>query len=119
LVVDDHADTLDILRRALERQGHSVLVAGNCADALATAQGAVVDQRGIDLIIGDIGLPDGDGVELMCRLKLLLHCPAVALTGRGTAADRRRCADAGIDGFLLKPVGLRELDEAIRQQVRC
>jgi CheY-like chemotaxis protein len=71
------------------------------------------------LVIGDIGLPDGDGIALMCELKIKLNCPAIALTGRGMTADIQRCADAGIDRHLLKPVGVLELENVMSNLAGC
>ena len=120
LVVEDHFDTIDMLRRLLTRQGHTVLMAGSCADAWAAVDRAARQGSAtIDLVIGDIGLPDGDGVQLMADLKRRLHCPVVALTGHGMTADLQRCADAGIDRHLLKPVGVAELNSEMERVAGC
>jgi CheY-like chemotaxis protein len=119
LIVEDHVDTIDLLRRLLTRQGHTVLLAANCAAALAVADRAIGDGSTVDLIIGDIGLPDGDGILLMSELKRRLGCPVVALTGHGMTSDLRRCADAGIDRHLLKPVGVAELNAEMERVAGC
>jgi CheY-like chemotaxis protein len=105
LLVDDHADMRDGLRRLLERRGHQVRAAQSCADARAVAA-AMAGDGGLDVIVGDVGLPDGDGVELMRAIMQRHGCRAVALTGWGEPADLRRYAAAGIDRAFIKPVDL-------------
>ena len=119
LLVEDHSDTRELLRRMLTNRGHIVLAASDCAAARAEAAEAVGRGQRVDVVIGDIGLPDGDGVDLMCDLKAALGCPAVALTGHGMSEDVRRCTEAGIDRHLLKPVGVLELDELIHRLAGC
>ena len=119
LLVDDHADTLAMLCRLLRSQGHAVLDCADCAAARAAAEAALARGERVDVIIGDISLPDGDGVDLMCALKTRLGCVAIALTGHGMEEDVQRCAEAGIDRHLLKPVGVRELDASIRNLAGC
>jgi CheY-like chemotaxis protein len=105
LLVDDHADMRDGLRRLLERRGHQVRAAQSCADARAVAA-EMAAGGGLDVIVGDVGLPDGDGVELMRAIMQRHGCRAVALTGWGEPADLRRYAAAGIDRAFIKPVDL-------------
>ena len=119
LLVDDHADTLNSLTVLLTRKGHLVLPAKDYSTALSVADMAVTAEVKVDLIISDVGLPDGDGVELMRELKRRLGCPAVALTGYGMTEDVQRCADAGIDRHLLKPVGAAQLDTEMRHLAGC
>jgi two-component system NtrC family sensor kinase len=111
LVVDDHADTREGLRRMLERSGHHVKGAGTCADALATA--AEMSAGRLDVVVSDVGLPDGDGVELMQTIMSRHACRAVALTGWGGADDLKRYAAAGIDRSFVKPVAVAELLAAL------
>jgi CheY-like chemotaxis protein len=103
--VDDHADTREGLVRLLERRGHHVRAARSCADARAVAA-EMAAGGGLDVIVGDVGLPDGDGVELMRVIMGRHGCRAVALTGWGDPADLRRYAAAGIDRAFIKPVDL-------------
>ena len=75
LVVEDHGDTAEMLRVVLESAGHTVTTAGDVQTAIATA-----DQGGFDLLISDLGLPDGTGIDLIRRLLRLgqrhpRHCP--------------------------------------------
>ena len=119
LLVDDHADTLDSLTILLTRKGHLVLPAKDYATALLVADMTITAGIKVDLIISDVGLPDGDGVELMCELKRRLGCLTVALTGHGMTDDVQRCADAGVDRHLLKPVGAAQLDTEMRRLAGC
>jgi DNA-binding NarL/FixJ family response regulator len=116
LLVDDHADTRDGLRRLLERRGHHVRGAQSCAEGLAVAA-EMAAGGGLDVIVGDVGLPDGDGVELMRTIMLRHGCRAVALTGWGEPAHLRRYAAAGIDRAFIKPVDLEAFFKAIETLV--
>jgi CheY-like chemotaxis protein len=111
LLVDDHADTLAILRRLLEQSGHLVTPANTVADAVRAAE-----EDGFDLLISDIGLPDGTGLDIV-RAARARHptLPAIALTGFGMEQDIRNSEEAGFMIHLTKPVDLQSLGSAIRQ----
>jgi DNA-binding response OmpR family regulator len=111
LVVDDHADTREGLRRMLQRSGHHAQGAGTCADALVAAAEMSVGR--LDVVVSDIGLPDGDGVELMRTIMSRHACRAVALTGWGGVDDLKRYEEAGIDRSFIKPVAFSELLKAL------
>jgi CheY-like chemotaxis protein len=107
LLVDDHADTLGTMARMLRRAGHEVTTAASVASALdATSSGSY------DLLISDVGLPDGSGVDLMRRLHPL---PGIALTGYGMEADVAKSREAGFLTHLTKPVDPGRLEGLIRQ----
>src|SRR3954471_4293043 len=107
LLVEDHHDTREGLRRMLERSGHHVKGAGTCADALILAAEMSIGR--LDVIVSDVGLPDGDGVELMQTVMSRHACRAVALTGWGEDEDLKRYAAAGIDRSFVKPVDVAVL----------
>jgi len=86
LIVDDHADTLAMLARLLSGLGHQVTAAASCAGARAAAG------DGFDLLLCDVGLPDGDGAALMGEVKQRWGCRTVALTGFGMESDLARYA---------------------------
>jgi DNA-binding response OmpR family regulator len=111
LLVEDHADTREGLRRLLQLHGYHVQTAGSCADALLLA--AEMATGRLDVIVGDVGLPDGDGVELMRTIMSRHACRAIALTGWGDDADLRRYRDAGIDKSLIKPIDVTALLTAL------
>lgn len=116
LLVEDHLDTAQLLRRLLENEGHQVRVATNICDALQlSAEGPM------DLIISDLGLPDGTGYDLMnsVRPKLPVAVPAIALSGYGADADIQRSHECGFVEHITKPVDFNRLLETIDQVTRA
>ena len=107
LVVDDHADTLATLARVLRRAGYTV----ETADTMAEAEKRL-DQ--CDVLVSDIGLPDGDGCELMQRFKARGGQAGIAITGFGQEEDIRRSAEAGFAQHLVKPIAIPVLFDALR-----
>jgi CheY-like chemotaxis protein len=113
LLVEDHGTTLKVLTKLLGRMGHQVVPAANCQDALAAASA-----RGpaFDVLISDIGLPDGTGHQLLGKLRPLQpRLRTIALSGFGMDQDIRRSLDAGFHTHLVKPVHFEKLKAAIAQ----
>jgi CheY-like chemotaxis protein len=110
LVVDDHQDSLDLLARLLRRCGHTVETASTVAAATAA-----ISRHRFDLLISDIGLPDGSGTEVMRTMRLAQGAPGISLTGHGEEHYTRACAEAGFAVHLLKPVVFGTLVEAIER----
>ena len=115
LVVDDDAETLEILRLALTSLGAAVRVAGSAAAALAE-----FDLRAPDLLVSDIGMPDVDGYAFIARVRALPPnrggtVPAIALTAYAGAGDRAKALAAGFDERAVKPADLAKLAETMRQ----
>ena len=108
LVVDDHCDTLRSLKLLLTRLGYQVLAAENMMDALRIAE-----REPFDLLLSDIGLPDGSGHELVKRIREKRDVMAIAVSGFGMEEDVRRSRDAGFFDHLTKPVSLDRLQQAI------
>lgn len=108
LVVDDHVATLQALSVILRRDGHHVTTAASIAEALIAATGA-----NFDLVISDLGLPDGTGNELMEKLHRTYGLRGIALTGYGMDEDLARSKAAGFVRHLVKPVALADLRRAI------
>ncbi|MEO7599431.1 MAG: CheR family methyltransferase, partial [Opitutus sp.] len=104
LLVEDHESTLETLARLLRRDGHFVVTATTVALALAAA---ARDQ--FDLVISDIGLPDGTGNELMEKLRADHGLRGVALSGYGMEEDLVRSRAAGFVTSLVKPVRIADL----------
>lgn len=104
LLVEDHRDTRRTLSRLLTHFGHEVLVADNIQSARK-----ILDSGNVEVLLCDIGLPDGTGYELVSQAKSKQPLKAVALTGFGTEDDIRRSKEAGFDFHLVKPVDLHEL----------
>ena len=110
LVVDDHPDSLDLLARLLRRCGHVVETASTVAGALAA-----IARRRFDLLISDVGLPDGSGTEVMRTIRAVQGVPGIAVTGHGEEDFTVACADAGFAVRLLKPVAFSTLVEAMER----
>jgi PAS domain S-box-containing protein len=109
LLVEDHADTAMALGELLGLHGFSV--------AVATSFTQAVTHRGehFDVLVTDIGLPDGDGLELPRALSPERPLPAIALSGFGAGSDLERSRAAGFRCHLVKPVDVRDLVRAIGQ----
>ena len=100
VVVDDDSHSRSALARLLARSGYHVESAESVSQALE-----VVELRGCDLLISDLGLPDGSGLDLMRQLRHMYGLNnGIALTGYTSAEDKKDCADAGFTKFLPKPV---------------
>ena len=107
-VVENHVDTREFLRFMLEELGHTVLVADTMAKALRDVPAA-----NCDVLISDIGLPDGDGWELLGRLDLPRPIYAIAMSGFGMSSDRVRSKRAGFRHHLVKPMELEQLESIL------
>ncbi|HEX4961840.1 MAG TPA: PAS domain S-box protein [Thermoanaerobaculia bacterium] len=116
LLVEDHEDTAEAMADLLRLLGHEVTVAGSVAAALAAA-GAVHDgaSRRLDLVVSDLGLPDGSGHDLMRQLAERHALRGIALSGYGMEEDVHRSHEAGFLRHLTKPVDLQALKAAIQQ----
>ena len=110
LIVDDHDDTLRSMKLLLSRLGYEVLAADNMSDALRIAE-----DEPFDILLSDIGLPDGSGLELLKRIRLKRDVPALALSGFGMDEDLERSRDAGFSDHLTKPVSIDRLRAAIAE----
>lgn len=110
LVVEDHNDTLRSMKLLLNRLGYEVLGAENMTEALRIA-----GQQHFDILLSDIGLPDGSGLELLKRIRSIREVPALALSGFGMDEDIERSRDAGFSDHLTKPVSIDQLQAAIEQ----
>jgi PAS domain S-box-containing protein len=110
LLVEDHQDTRHTLSRLLTHFGHQISVAGDRQSALH-----IITSQNFDVIVCDIGLPDGSGYEVILEAKRQHPVKAIAISGFGTEADVRRSMEAGFDFHLVKPIDLRELQEVLDQ----
>jgi two-component system, chemotaxis family, CheB/CheR fusion protein len=107
LLVDDHIDTCTVMGKLLAAQGHRVTVAHDMKSALER-----IEAGGFDVVISDVGLPDGSGTELISKSKNRLV--GIAMSGFGTDADARRSLEAGFSQHLIKPVTMEKLDAALQ-----
>jgi PAS domain S-box-containing protein len=113
LLVEDHVDTSAALSRLLRRAGYQVTVAGDVATALAAAE-----REPFDVLVSDLGLPDGTGNDLMRRLREKRPVRGIAMSGFGMDEDQRCSREAGFAEHLVKPIDLPKLEEAIRRVMR-
>ena len=108
LLVEDHRDTLRSLKLLLTRLGHQVLSAENMTEALR-----ISEAQPFDLLLSDIGLPDGSGLELIRQIRKTREVNAIAVSGYGMDEDIRRSQEAGFFEHLTKPISLDRLQEVI------
>jgi signal transduction histidine kinase len=110
LLVEDHEPTRKTLEMLLTRRRYDVVTSASVAGARALAK----DQK-FDVLISDIGLPDGTGFDLMKEMRLSYAIPGIALTGYGMEEDIERSQDAGFFMHLIKPIHVQSLDKALAQ----
>jgi PAS domain S-box-containing protein len=110
LVVEDHSDTAKTLVRLLRLDGAEVQWASTVAGAIELAA-----SEPFDVVVSDLGLPDGSGHDLMRRLRRDRPVPGIAMSGYGMEDDLRQSREAGFVEHLVKPVSLPQLREAIRR----
>lgn len=109
LLVEDHAVTAKLIARLLTLDGHSVVVAGSVAEAVRVAK-----ENHFDLLLSDIGLPDGTGMEMLTQVRALRgDIPAIALSGFGTDQDMQRSLASGFAEHLVKPIDYDHLKSAV------
>lgn len=112
LIVEDHEPTRVALTRLLLRRKFEVRSAGSVDEARSVAANG-----GIDLLLSDVGLPDGSGYDLMRELRDLPGLRGIALTGYGKDEDIAMSRAAGFAAHLTKPVDVRSLDNALREVI--
>ncbi|HEU0209655.1 MAG TPA: ATP-binding protein [Candidatus Udaeobacter sp.] len=110
LLVEDHQDTRRTLSRLLTHFGHNVMTADNVEAAINT-----ISSNNMDVVLCDIGLPDGSGYEVAAQARAKGNIKTIALTGFGTEQDVRRSKEAGFDFHLVKPINFQELQTALDQ----
>jgi CheY-like chemotaxis protein len=110
LLVEDHDESRHVLARLLVTRKIHVVQAASVAGALAKAK-----TNTFDLVISDLGLPDGNGFDLMATLKATYGYSGIALSGYGTKEDIDRSKEAGFAVHLTKPVQARQLSEALER----
>jgi len=110
LLVEDHEDTNRSLTRMLRRRGYEVHPANDIRSALDIAA-----RKQFDVLVSDIGLPDGSGIDLLKALRAKRDVFGIALSGYGMEEDIRRSGEAGFSHHLVKPVDLNKLDSIIQE----
>jgi CheY-like chemotaxis protein len=110
LLVEDNQATLEVLGRILRKQGHDVVT----ASTVEAARDFAANQE-FDLVISDIGLPDGNGIDLMNELTHDHGLRGIALSGYGMDEDLARTKNAGFIAHLVKPVDVDRLNRVLEQ----
>ncbi len=110
LLVEDEEAIAEPLAEGLRREGYVVTVAGTAADALAAEEA--------DVVLLDLRLPDGDGLDVCRALRARSAVPIIVVTARGEEADRVVGLELGADDYVVKPFGIRELIARIRAVTR-
>lgn len=110
LLVEDHADSARLLALSLKRNGYRVHVAHSVASALD-----IFRDEPIDLLLSDLGLPDGHGADLLRRASSIRQVKAIAFSGYGFEHDVAETRAAGFQQHLVKPLEPRVLEQAIAQ----
>jgi two-component system, cell cycle response regulator DivK len=113
LIVEDNEKNMKLVRDLLQIKGFRTLEADNATEGIALAAA-----HQPNLVLMDIQLPDMDGVAALGRLKAepaTTRIPVVALTAFAMKDDEARFMAAGFDGYLVKPINVRELPEQVRQ----
>jgi two-component system, OmpR family, KDP operon response regulator KdpE len=113
LVVDDEAAILKFLKPALGANDYEVTTAGGVAEATKR-----IAAEGPDVVVLDLGLPDGDGKDVIRRVREWSDVPIVVLSARDREAEKIEALDLGADDFVNKPFGVGELMARIRTALR-
>ena len=109
LVVEDHADTLRLLLRLLAMSGYTAHGAGSVHEAIQVAE-----RERCRLLVADVGLPDGSGIELLRTLRQHADVKGIAVTGHGGDDVFRAVRAAGFAAHLVKPVTFDKLLQALK-----
>ncbi len=113
LLVEDEVEMRRALRPSLRANGYQVVEAGTGREALAQAAG-----RNPDVILLDLGLPDGDGLLVVGELRRVTKAPIIVISARGQERDKVAALDLGASDYLTKPFGVVELQARIRVALR-
>ncbi len=108
LLVEDHTDTRGVFSLLLNRCGCRTVTAKNARDARSR-----LEEMRFDVLISDLNLPDGDGLDLVREAKQKQTLKAIALTGRATPEERQAGLEAGFDFYFTKPIDFNQLRQAL------
>ena len=113
LVLEDERQIRHFVRASLEEEGWQVFEADTVRQALVEA-----GTRRPDLVVADLGLPDGDGIDFIREFRTWSGAPVIVLSARTDEADKVNALDAGADDFITKPFGVAELLARVRANMR-
>jgi two-component system cell cycle response regulator DivK len=116
LVVDDNQDSRELVVKVLKNKGYEMIEATDGEEAIEKAVG-----ERPDLILLDISIPKLDGYEVTRRLKSreeFKETPIVALTAHAMKGDRAKALEAGCEGYISKPINIRELPDQVKSYLR-
>jgi two-component system, OmpR family, KDP operon response regulator KdpE len=113
LVIEDEPQMRRFIRATLTSHGYRLLEAGTAAEAIMLAS-----THNPEILLLDLGLPDGDGIELTRKIREWGHMPIIVLSARGREDDKVAALDAGADDYLTKPFGVNELLARMRVAMR-
>lgn len=118
LLVEDDRELRRTLRDALTVEGYEVEVSGSAADAHAVLKHAMPSLTPFDLLILDLGLPDGDGADLLHSVRSKYKLPVLIISARHDEDHKVHLLDAGADDYLVKPFSINELLARMRVSLR-
>ena len=110
LIVEDHDNTAAVMSKLLKHNGHEVVTASTVRQALE-----VLRTTPLDLLVSDLGLPDGNGFQVMRELAKISDAKGIAISGYGMEEDLERSSRAGFSAHLTKPIDVQKLQETIQQ----
>jgi len=110
LIVEDHDNTATVMSKLLRHNGHEVVTASTVRQALE-----VLRTTPLDLLVSDLGLPDGNGFQVMRELAKISDAKGIAISGYGMEEDLERSSRAGFSAHLTKPIDVQKLQETIQQ----
>ncbi|PUE29570.1 two-component system response regulator KdpE [Limnohabitans sp. Jir61] len=118
LLVEDDRDLRQTLRDALSVEGYEVVASGSSADASAVLRNTMASGSPLDLLVLDLGLPDGDGGDLLRSVRAQYALPILIISARHDDANKVALLDAGADDYLVKPFSISELLARMRVTLR-
>ena len=113
MVVEDDAPVRRLITASLSAEDYTVVAAGTAAEAVQLAA-----TQNPDIILLDLGLPDGDGVEVIEKVRLWTETPIIVISARDEDTDKIEALDAGADDYLTKPFSVAELLARLRSTQR-